>query len=120
MATRLSIERAAALLDVYGGLLTERQRTVASLVYEDDWTLAEVAGHFGTSRAAVADVVARAGHQMEAWEAVLGVVARRETARRVVDDLKNVAGRIGDDHVRRELMRIADGLARAEGVTPAV
>jgi predicted DNA-binding protein YlxM (UPF0122 family) len=80
MAYRLSPERAARLLDAYGVLLTERQREVLALVYEEDWSLAEVAEVYGTSRAAVADIVERASRQLEHWEARLGLVARREAS----------------------------------------
>lgn len=70
------------LLDVYGALLTERQREACRLHLDEDWSFAEVAAHFGFSRAAAYDLVQRAVTQLESYEARLGHVAefdRRDT-----------------------------------------
>ena len=47
------------LLDVYGCLLTERQREALSLTYEEDCSLAEIAALHGSSRQAVHDLIER-------------------------------------------------------------
>ena len=46
-----------ALYERYGALLTEHQRSVLDLYLRSDWSLAEIAEHEGTSRAAVHDIV---------------------------------------------------------------
>ena len=41
------------LLDIYGKLLTKRQRECLELYYDENLTLAEIAEHFNISRQAV-------------------------------------------------------------------
>ena len=47
--------RTLALYERYGALLTEHQRQVLDLYLRNDWSLAEIASHQRTSRAAVHD-----------------------------------------------------------------
>src|SRR6266852_2091460 len=51
--------RNLALFERYGALLTEHQQEVLDLSLRSDWSLAEIADHEGTSRAAVHDIVRR-------------------------------------------------------------
>jgi predicted DNA-binding protein YlxM (UPF0122 family) len=72
--------RALALFERYGALLTEHQRGVVDLYLRSDWSLAEIATHHGTSRAAVHDIVKRSTQAMQDYERRLGLLA--ESARR--------------------------------------
>ena len=45
------------LLDIYGKLLTKRQRECLELYYDENLTLAEIAEHFNISRQAVHDAM---------------------------------------------------------------
>ena len=47
------------LLEIYGGLLTHRQRDVMDLYYNYDLSLSEVAEHFHISRQGVHDLIKR-------------------------------------------------------------
>lgn len=47
------------LLDFYGNMLTERQREIMTLYYEDNLSLSEVAQELGISKQGVADSVKR-------------------------------------------------------------
>lgn len=47
------------LLDFYGNLLTERQREIMSLYYEDNLSLTEVANELKISKQGVADSIKR-------------------------------------------------------------
>ena len=59
----------AALLDVYGAFLSDRQRTLMAHYYNDDLSFAEIAENEGTTRQAVCDLVKRGEAQLRAWEA---------------------------------------------------
>ena len=70
------------MAEAYGPLLTARQREVWRLVYDQDWSLAEVAAAVGVTRTAVAELLKRAQERFSAWEGRLGLVAaeNRRTA----------------------------------------
>ena len=48
------------LLDFYGNLLTDRQREVMSLYYEDNLSLTEIAEDLSISKQGVSDILKRA------------------------------------------------------------
>jgi len=73
--------RYLALYDRYGALLTDHQRQVLDLHLRNDWSLAEIAGNQGTSRAAVHDIIRRSTRSLEDYEARLGLL--KETLSRV-------------------------------------
>ena len=72
--------RLLTLYERYGALLTEHQRRVVDLYLKSDWSLAEIAAHQRTSRAAVHDIVRRSSRALQDYEKRLGLL--RETARR--------------------------------------
>ncbi|WP_083520814.1 YlxM family DNA-binding protein [Alicyclobacillus kakegawensis] len=80
------VTRMAALYDLYGKLLTPRQRQVFELTYFDDWSLAEIAEHLGVSRQAVHDNLHRAEEQLEHYEAQVGFFAWRQRLQVLVDN----------------------------------
>lgn len=53
------------LLDVYGDLLTKRQREILSLYYEEDFSYTEISEELEISRAAAMDSVHRATKLLE-------------------------------------------------------
>ena len=68
------------LLALYGDMLTDNQREMARLHWEEDLTLAEIAQQFSVSRQSVHDTVTRTEKQLEAIEEKLGLL-RRERKR---------------------------------------
>lgn len=96
-----------ALFERYGALLNDHQRLVLDLHLRQDWSLAEIAEHQDTSRAAVHDLLRRAILQLEDYETRLGLLAeelrRREAA-------QAVQRRLGE--VRRRLERLEAEVAR--------
>ena len=63
------------LFDFYGETLTEKQRELFDLYYNEDLSLAEIAEHAGITRQGVRDSVKRAEHALHAMEQKLGLVA---------------------------------------------
>lgn len=62
----------SGLLDVYGGLLSEKQRLLTELYYNDDLSLSEISENEGITRQGVRDSVKRAEQQLRNYESVLG------------------------------------------------
>jgi hypothetical protein len=76
--------RALALFERYGTLLTDHQREVVDLYLRSDWSLAEIATHHGTSRAAVHDIVKRSTRALQDYERRLGLLAESSRRRRAL------------------------------------
>ena len=55
------------LFDVYGDLLTKRQREILSLYYEEDFSYTEISEELEISRAAAMDSVHRATKLLDSW-----------------------------------------------------
>jgi predicted DNA-binding protein YlxM (UPF0122 family) len=93
--------RSLALYERYGALLTEHQREVVDLYLRSDWSLAEIAEHEGTSRAAVHDIVRRSTLAMQEYERRLGLLAESARRRRAVAVLEREL-----DGLRRRVARL--------------
>lgn len=64
------------LLDFYGELLTEKQRSCFSMHYNDDYSLAEIAEELGISRQGARDLIVRAEATLTETEEKIGVIKR--------------------------------------------
>ena len=97
LATR---SRHLALFERYGALLTEHQHQVLDLTLRSDWSLAEIASHQGTSRAAVHDIVKRSTDALEEYERRLGLLAeagrRRRKVASIERDLADLKSRLAE------------------------
>lgn len=67
---------AGLLLSFYGPMLTERQREMLRLYYEDDLSLSEIAALLGVSRQGAHDAIRRGEQQLFSLEDKLGLRAR--------------------------------------------
>lgn len=79
---RLRLEQ---LNDIYGPMLTERQREVVLLHHYEDLSLGEIAERFGVSRPAVADHLKRGEECLEQCEARLGFLAKELVVKRALE-----------------------------------
>lgn len=64
------------LFDFYGEMLTEKQKEMFDLYYNEDLSLAEISEHIGITRQGVRDSIVRAEHALRDMEQRLGLVAR--------------------------------------------
>ena len=64
------------LFDFYGDILTEKQRELFDLYYNEDLSLSEISEHAGITRQGVRDGVVRAEHTLRDMEEKLGLVRR--------------------------------------------
>ena len=70
--------RIGRLYDVYGELLTERQRKCLDQHYLQDLSLGEIAAELGVSRQAINDILHRTEESLEQYEAKLKLLAQDE------------------------------------------
>ncbi len=86
--------RTLALYERYGALLTEHQRQVLDLYLRNDWSLAEIASHQRTSRAAVHDLLRRSTKSLVEYESRLGLLAESARRRREIASLRRKLARL--------------------------
>ena len=79
------------LLDIYGELLTEKQRDMLELYYNDDLSLAEIAEHYEISRQGVHDSIKRGEETLREYERVLGLKAKEESYKQELLHYKELA-----------------------------
>ncbi len=75
------------LLDIYGGLLTDKQRAFLEFYYNDDLSLAEIAENEGITRQGVYDIVKRAKDQLVNYENKLLINERFQKIYNQADDI---------------------------------
>ena len=121
MAKNLEI---SLLFDFYGDMLTEKQRDVVELYYNDDLSLSEIAENEGITRQGVRDSIKRAEAQLLEMEERLGLAKRFremrdgfEAIRAAAQDIQEYNDRYGysreiDERAKR-IMTLSDHLSRA-------
>lgn len=102
--------RIAALFDIYGVLLTEKQQEAVSLFYEEDCSLSEIAESFNSTRQAVNDLLKRTLTVMERYEAGLGLLAQQQRRAAAADELESLLmqGGIPQDISSHALLLLED------------
>ncbi|MDD2364325.1 MAG: sigma factor-like helix-turn-helix DNA-binding protein [Saccharofermentanales bacterium] len=78
------------LLDFYSGILTERQRELLNLYYNDDWSLSEIAETDGASRQAVHSVIRRGVDRLKEIEDSLALVEQHRELNHLLTEIKQV------------------------------
>lgn len=79
------VVRKGRLLDIYGPLLTDRQRRCMEMYFEMDLSLTEIGEELRISRQGAYDMLRRASHSLEEYEERLHLMARSDAAREKLD-----------------------------------
>ena len=85
------------LLDFYGEVLSESQREMMDLYYNEDFSLSEIADEIGITRQGVRDAVRRAEESLSSLEDKLGMIARFESLRAQRDDISRALRTCADN-----------------------
>lgn len=116
MAKNLEI---SILLDFYGDMLTEKQRNVVELYYNEDLSLAEIAAHSKITRQGVRDSIKRAESILLDLEQRLGLAQRFRVIQEGLDTILRDAKFIKDYNsyhgTFREIADRADEIMRIAG-----
>ncbi len=94
------------LLDIYGELLTDRQKRILLLYYQQDFSLSEIAGEDGCSRQAVYDVIDRGSTKLHSYEKSLKFIQKSERREQYISELRQLLN--GD--LNPEIFRLLDQL----------
>ena len=105
------------LLDFYGDMLTDKQRSFISYYYNDDLSLSEIAADEGITRQGVRDAIKRAETQLIAMEERLGLVARFENMKIGLSEIIEYAEEIAKYNRRNSLsMEVNDSTAKIKAI----
>ena len=116
-----NFEQINILLDFYGSMLTERQRSFLEYYYEDDLSLAEIAENEGITRQGVRDAIKRAEAQLFDMEDRLGLAKRFAEVQKGLSEIEEAAQAIYDCNLKSGLSRdINDAVVRIRVVTSAL
>ena len=108
----------ASLLDIYGGVLTEKQRDMMELYYNEDLSLSEIAEDAEISRQGVRDSIKRGEETLTELEEKIGVIKIVEKYEHLLDAIKECCDTIIADcrtytttkNVIEKLERIKDAI----------
>lgn len=91
------------LLDFYGELLTDKQRSCFSLHYNEDYSLAEIAEEIGISRQGARDLIVRAEATLKETEKKIGLIKRYTEQKAAIAQMTQML---------KELESLTDGRAK--------
>ncbi len=105
--------RISLLLDFYGDMLTEKQRDVVELYYNEDLSLAEIAAHSHITRQGVRDSIKRAEGILLDLEERLGLAKKFREIQDGLDEIASCAQDIQRFNARHGIFReIDEGASR--------
>lgn len=81
-------QRDLRLLDLYRALLTEHQRRILHLAWEEDWSYSEVAERARVSRTAIYDLVRRTRLVLQDYERKLQLDRQQRHRTRLVEAMR--------------------------------
>ncbi len=94
------------LVQIYGELLTERQKEIMESYYDEDLSSGEIAESLGISRQGVMDALQTACATLDRYEQVLGVYRNQLEADRLVERVREAVMR-GD---KEEALSVLESL----------
>lgn len=106
------------LFDIYGEMLTEKQRDVINYYYNDDLSLSEIAENEGITRQGVRDAIKRAEAQLFEFEEKLSLKKRFDEIKNALEEINGMVEVINDINMKTVLSReINDATTRISVIT---
>lgn len=102
------------LYDLYGGLLTDKQRNIFDLYYQNDYSIGEIAEELEISRQAVYDAIKRSEHILDEYESKLKLAKKEIKRQEIWEELKKKLQSAADSELKSELLGIIKALDQTE------
>lgn len=96
------------LLDFYGDLLTQKQRELTEMYYNDDMSLGEIAELVGITRQGVHDSVKRAEQIMNEAEAKVGFCAKYAQSQKGLNEIVRIAKAVSAQNKGYTFSKVTD------------
>ncbi|MGN0947644.1 YlxM family DNA-binding protein [Megasphaera sp.] len=93
------VVRKGRLLDLYGPLLTEKQRRCMEMYFDMDLSLSEIGEELNISRQGAYDMLKRASQSLEKYEQRLHLLARYDAVRGKIDEAEALLDREGPEKI---------------------
>lgn len=77
------------LFEQYKMLLTDKQREIVSLYYNEDYSLGEISENLSVSRQGIYDTLKRSEKILNDYEAKLGLVKKSKEREKITQDIYN-------------------------------
>ncbi|MDD2426767.1 MAG: sigma factor-like helix-turn-helix DNA-binding protein [Eubacteriales bacterium] len=114
MQDNLSHTDVCLLLDFYSGILTERQKELLALYYNDDWSLSEIAETDGSSRQAIHSVIRRGVDRLLEIEHSLGLVKQHRELNVLLQEIIIEVENNNCDDLKPLIVRLDQSLNRSQ------
>lgn len=79
----------ALLFEQYKMLLTDKQREIVSLYYNEDYSLGEISENLSVSRQGIYDTLKRSEKILKDYESKLGLVKKSKEREKITQDIYN-------------------------------
>lgn len=89
--------RVSVLLDYYSPMLTDKQKDVIDLYYNEDLSLSEIAEHENITRQGVRDSIKRGEQTLFEMEEKFGLAERSEKYTAMMAEISELAGEIKNE-----------------------
>ena len=109
-----NIGRKALLFDVYGMMLTAKQREIYDLAVGEDMSLAEIAEIVGVSRQAVHDMIRRTDKILDEYEEKLGLAEKFLDIEEHLDRIRHILDDAPSSALAREIAAEIAAIDRIE------
>lgn len=107
----------AALLDVYGGLLTEKQAQALGYYYNNDYSLGEISELTGITRQGARDFIKRGEAVLSEAEEKLGLYGRLKGLESIIgcaEEILSLGGGESIDALARRIIGEAENIQNGE------
>jgi predicted DNA-binding protein YlxM (UPF0122 family) len=105
------------LLDIYGGLITEKQAEIMDYYYNQDFSLAEISEHLNITRQGVRDAIKRAEQALSECEEKLKLSDKYESNRIItkrIDKILEEIDKLNKNELKSSsLKKLADDLSES-------
>lgn len=96
------------LLDIYGGLLTEKQQKILNYYYNEDYTLSEIAAEENVSRQAAFDLLKRAENILLEYDDKLNLFDKYIGNKKILDTIQELS--LDNKKMQELIKQLADNL----------
>ena len=76
------------LLEIYGNLLTEKQKEYMNYYYNEDLSLSEIAENDGITRQAVMRILQKSSKKLEEYEQKLQIMEKQKQIKKNIEQLR--------------------------------